>query len=522
MAERVPQTIPELLEAAAARLDGDPAVIDDGVRLSYADLLAESRTFAAALVARGVRDGERISIWMPNSWRWIVAVLGIWQAGGVLVPVNTRFKGAEASDILRRAGVRLLVTVTDFLDTDYVAMLEDASLPELADIVVAHGPVSGTALAWEDFVALASPDSVAEAAGRRKALTTDHPSDILFTSGTTGQPKGVVMTHSRTLQVARDWVAMTGLRAEDRYLMVNPYFHMFGLKAGILASVTAGATMYPQPVFDVDAVLRRVADERITVLPGAPTIYQSILDHPDRDSYDLSSLRVAVTGAADIPVSLIRRVYDELPFQLVISGYGLTEAGTATSSGPQDGPEEVATTVGRARPGFQIRLVDIGGNDLPDGEAGEILLRGPSVMLEYLDDPKSTTASLSADGWLRTGDIGRLDSDGLLRIVGRAKDMFIVGGFNAYPAEIENLLLGHPAIRSVAVIGIPDERLGEVGMAFVVLEEGATATPDEIIAWSRDHMANYKAPRRVEIIDDLPLNATGKVMKEELRARARG
>jgi acyl-CoA synthetase (AMP-forming)/AMP-acid ligase II len=278
--------------------------------------------------------------------------------------------------------------------------------------------------------------------------------------------------------------------------------------------------MYPELVFDVDRVLSRVAAEQITVLPGAPTIYQAILDHPDRDRHDLSSLRVAVTGAADIPVTLIRRVFDELPFEVVISGYGLTEAGTATGTGPEDGPEEVATTVGRARPGFQIRLVDTGGNDVADGEAGEILLRGPSVMLEYLDDPTATAAALSEDGWLRSGDLGRLDPDGLLRIVGRAKDMFIVGGFNAYPAEIENLLLGHPAISSVAVIGIPDERLGEVGMACVVLADGATATPEEIITWSRDHMANYKAPRRVEILDALPLNATGKVMKEELKARA--
>ncbi|HWC36869.1 MAG TPA: FadD3 family acyl-CoA ligase [Mycobacteriales bacterium] len=522
MGEQSPQTIPELLAATVERVGDQVAVVDTDRTLSYADLLAQARGFAAALVARGVRTGDRVSIWMPNSWRWIVAVLGIWQAGGVLVPINTRFKGTEAADILRRAGVRLLVSVTDFLDTDYVAMLEGAELPELADIVIASGAPTGGAIAWDDFLAAATSDATRIAAIRRNELSADHPSDILFTSGTTGQPKGVVMTHARTLQVARDWVAMTGLHSGDRYLMVNPYFHMFGLKAGILASVAAGATMYPEPVFDVERVLSRVGEERITVLPGAPTIYQAILDHPDRKQHDLSSLRVAVTGAADIPVALIRRIYDELPFEVVVSGYGLTEAGTATGTGPEDGPEEVATTVGRVRPGFEVRLTDAGGNDVLPGEAGEILLRGPSVMSHYLDDPKATAAALSDDGWLRTGDIGRLDPDGLLRIVGRVKDMFIVGGFNAYPAEIENLLLGHPAIRAVAVVGIPDERLGEVCMAFVVLEAGATATPEEIIVWSRDHMANYKAPRRVEILEALPLNATGKVMKEQLRARAAG
>jgi len=333
-------------------------------------------------------------------------------------------------------------------------------------------------------------------------------------------PKGVVQTHQRTLRVATDWVAMTGLSAGDRYLMVNPYFHMFGLKAGILASVAAGATMLPEPVFDVDRVLGRVADEAVTVLPGAPTLYQAILDHPDRASYDLSSLRIAVTGAADIPVELIRRVHDELPFSIVITGYGLTEGGTATATVPGDDVGTIATTVGRPRPGFEVRIADGEGRAVPPGETGEVLLRGGSIMLEYLDDPEATAETLSPEGWLRTGDLGAIDDNGCLRIVGRAKDMFIVGGFNAYPAEIENLLLRHPDVRQAAVIGIPDARLGEVGMAFVVLRPGSTMTGPDIVDWARAEMANYKAPRIVEIVDELPLNATGKVVKDQLRERA--
>src|SRR5205085_2186652 len=271
-------------------------------------------------------------------------------------------------------------------------------------------------------------------------------------------------THRRTLQVATDWVAMTGLSADDRYLMVNPYFHMFGLKAGILACVAAGATMLPEAVFDVDRALARVADERVTVLPGAPTLYQSILDHPARDRYDLSSLRVAVTGAADIPVELIRRVDDELPFSTVITGYGLTETGTATSTSPDDDFETVATTVGRPRPGFEVRIADAEGRDVPAGEAGEVVVRGKTVMAGYLDDPDATAAALSEDGWLRTGDLGVIDDRGCLRIVGRIKDMFIVGGFNVYPAEVENALLRHPDVKQDAVLGMPDERLWEVGV----------------------------------------------------------
>jgi acyl-CoA synthetase (AMP-forming)/AMP-acid ligase II len=327
------------------------------------------------------------------------------------------------------------------------------------------------------------------------------------------------MTHGRTLVVATDWPLMTGLTAGDVYLQVNPYFHMFGLKAGILASVASGATMLPEPVFDVERVLSRVQGERVTVLPGAPTIYQAILDHPERDRYDLSSLRVAVTGAADIPVELIRRVHDELPFRRVVTGYGLTEAGTASATEEGDDPEAIATTVGRPRPGFEVRVVGEGDRDLPAGEAGEVLLRGGSVMAGYLDDPEETAKVLSADGWLRTGDLGVVDDAGRLRIVGRVKDMFIVGGFNAYPAEIENLLLRHPRIAQVAVVGVPDARLGEVARAFVVLEPGPPVEPGELIEWARGEMANFKVPRTVEFLDALPVNATGKVVKDELRAR---
>jgi acyl-CoA synthetase (AMP-forming)/AMP-acid ligase II len=275
--------------------------------------------------------------------------------------------------------------------------------------------------------------------------------------------------------------------------------------------------MLPQPVFDVDRVLFRVASENVSVLPGPPTLYQSILDHPGRQRYDLSSLRIAVTGAADIPVELIRRVQAELPFETVITGYGLTEGGTATATSPDDDPETIATTVGRPRPGFELRIVDGKGHEVLPGETGEILLRSPSTMSHYLDDPQATREALSPDGWLRTGDLGVLTEAGCLRIVGRAKEMFIVGGFNAYPAEIENLLLLHPEIQQAAVIGVADARLGEVGIAFVVPRQGATFTGDDVIQWSRGHMANYKVPRMVEVVDELPLNATGKVMKDVLR-----
>jgi acyl-CoA synthetase (AMP-forming)/AMP-acid ligase II len=498
-------------------------VADGDRHLSYRQLREAACRFGAALVGFGLTPGERVAIWSFNSLEWIVAALGVLNAGGVLVPVNTRFKGAEAADILSRSRARVLVTTTDFLGTDYVAMLEAAGieLPDLETTIVVRGQAPANTVSWRDFHLGASDDARAQVDRRSAALRPGDVSDIIFTSGTTGVAKGVVQTHAGTLRVATDWVAMTGMAPGDRYLMVNPYFHMFGLKAGILACVAAGTTMLPQPVFDVDRVLSRVANEDVSVLPGPPTLYQSILDHPERASFDLSSLRIAVTGAADIPVELIRRVLAELPFETIITGYGLTEGGTATATSPHDDPETIATTVGRPRPGFELRIVDDKGHEVLPGETGEILLRSASIMSGYLDDPRATTAALSPDGWLRTGDLGMMTDAGCLRIVGRSKEMFIVGGFNAYPAEIENLLLGHPDLVQAAVIGIPDARLGEVGVAFVVPRPGARTTGDEVIQWSRRQMANYKVPRVVEIVGDLPLNATGKVMKAVLRQRVK-
>ncbi|HUC37752.1 MAG TPA: FadD3 family acyl-CoA ligase [Acidimicrobiales bacterium] len=514
-------SIPSLLEASATGFAGREAIVDGETRLTYEGLAEQARAVGAALVSSGIEPGDRVAIWAFNCLEWVASALGAWEAGAVVVPVNTRFKGKEAADILVRSGARLLVTVTDFLGVDYVELLRSAgvALPSLETVVVASGPGTDGAESWAGFLARAGEGERAETQRRSRTLGPDDASDILFTSGTTGAPKGVVQTHGRTLRVATDWVAMTGLRAGDRYLMVNPYFHMFGLKAGILACVAAGATMLPEPVFDVGRVLGRVEAEQVTVLPGPPTLYQSILDHPGRAEHDLSSLRVAVTGAADIPVELIRRVRLELPFSLVITGYGLTEAGTASATSPEDDAETVATTVGRPRPGFELCVVDDEGHEMTGGRPGEILLRGGSVMSHYLDDPEATAEAFTSDGWLRTGDLGALDQAGCLRIVGRSKDMFTVGGFNVYPAEVENYLLEHEAVGQVAVIGVPDERLGEVPMAFVVPRPGAAASPQELTEWARGRMANYKVPRAFEMVDELPLTATGKVHKVALRER---
>ncbi|HEY8543955.1 MAG TPA: AMP-binding protein, partial [Acidimicrobiales bacterium] len=316
------------------------------------------------------------------------------------------------------------------------------------------------------------------------------------------------------------WSSMVGLRAEDRYLIVYPFFHTAGLKSGVLACVLTGATMIPHAVFEPLAVLQRVVDERITMLPGTPTVFQGILDAPERPGFDLSSLRLSVTGAAVVPVAVIERMRDELRFETVVTGYGLTETtGTVSMCRHDDPPEVVAHTVGKPLPGVEVRVVDRDGTVVGRGEPGEIQVRGFNVMQGYFNDPEATAATIDADGWLATGDVGLVDEDGNLRITDRVKDMYIVGGFNAYPAEIENQLLRHPAIAQVAVVGVPDGRLGEVGVAYVVPRPGEPFDPDDVIAWARERMANFKVPRAVIPIDALPLNAMGKVTKFALRER---
>jgi HIP---CoA ligase len=364
--------------------------------------------------------------------------------------------------------------------------------------------VPGDWAKFERRAAAVSPTVVRE---RAEAVRPGDVSDIMFTSGTTGRSKGAMTSHERSLGVARAWADCAKLTSSDRYLVVNPFFHTFGFKAGLLACLVSGSTLIPQPVFDAGQAMRLVEAERITVLPGAPTIYQMILDHPERGARDLSSLRLAVTGAADVPVALVERMRRELSFEVVLTAYGLTEAVVATMCRPGDAAETVARTSGRAAAGFEVRIA---------GD-GEILLHGPNLMLGYLDDPDATKAAVDADGWLHTGDAGRLDAAGYLTITGRLKDMYICGGFNVYPAEVEQVLARLDGVAESAVVGTSDPRLGEVGMAFVVRRPGHVLDATDVLAFCRERLASYKVPRQVEFRDALPRNPSGKVLKRMLR-----
>lgn len=498
------RTTPAVLDRIARELPDHAAVVTTDRTLTYADLRSEVRQAAAAMIELGIEPGDRVAIWSPNTWHWVIACLAVHHAGGVLVPLNTRYTAGEAEDILARTSAPLLFASGEFLGADKAASVDRDALPALRHVV--RIPIEKADGTWDEFVARGT--DLAAVDERAATVTDDDVSDILFTSGTTGRSKGVRCAHRQSLDASAAWAACGQVSSADRYLCINPFFHNFGYKAGILACLQTGATLFPELTFDPENTMHAVQQHGITVLPGPPTIYQTLLDHPKRAEFDLSSLRFAVTGAATIPVVLIERMQNELDIDIVLTAYGLTEAaGFGTMCRADDDAVTVATTSGRPIADFELRI----------GEQGEVLLRGPNVMLGYLDDPDATTAAIDEDGWLHTGDVGELDAAGNLKITDRLKDMYICGGFNVYPAEIEQVLARLDGVAETAVIGVPDERLGEVGKAFVVTLPGAELDEKTVIDHAREHLANFKTPRSVEFLDALPRNPGGKVVKPLLR-----
>jgi acyl-CoA synthetase (AMP-forming)/AMP-acid ligase II len=489
-------TVPALLRDAAERFGDHPAYVQGDSTLSYVGLLERVEATAAAYAEEGVGRGDRVVLWGPNSTDWAVAALAVSYAGGVLVPVNSRYVGPEVADVVARTDAALVVVHEGFLGRDQIRELAEAGITERVVTLAS--------------VAQASPGDI----GDFDQPGPDDVADILFTSGTTGRSKGAMSVHRQTIGVARAWAELGGVRQDDRYLVVNPFFHSFGYKIGIVVGLLTGATLYPMATFDVDETMRLIEAARITVFPGAPTLYQSLLNAPGRAERDLSSLRLAVTGAAVVPVVLIERMRGEAPSGLaidhVVTAFGMTEAVVVTMCRDGDSAETVATTNGRAVPGMETRIAD----------SGELLVRGDYVMLGYLDDPEATREAIDEDGWLHTGDVGSLDEQGNLRITDRLKDMYISGGFNVYPAEVEQVLARLDGVADVAVVGVPDERLGEVGKAYVVRaadDRGASLTEDDVIAFAKERLANFKVPRQVAFTEALPRNLSGKVLKTELR-----
>ncbi len=516
-------TTPQLIKEAAQTYNDQTFIEEGGVNISFREFDQLTDQVARSLIAKGIQPGDRIGVWAPNIREWIIAGLGLQRAGAVLVTLNTRYKGPEAAQILRSSGAKMVFSIGSFLGCDYPALLDNEDTPDLEEIVVFRegNTNSDNKISWDEFLTAGENISNTEAAERANNVSGDDTSDLLFTSGTTGTPKGVMTGHQQNIKTFASWGDLVGIEEGDRYLIISPFFHSFGYKAGVLVSLMYGATVMPHDIFDAEAILMRIQNDKVTVLPGPPTVFQTLLASPKLGDYDISSLKRATTGAAAIPVEMIHKMKDVLGFERVLTAYGLTEScGVVTMCRDGDDAETIATTSGRALPEVEVRTVDSNNQKTPQGEAGEIVVRGFNVMQGYFNDEAATAETIDSEGWLHTGDVGIIDENGNLRITDRMKDMFITGGFNCYPAEIENIISTHPAIAMNAVIGIPDERMGEVAMAFVVLKEGEELTDREFIDWCRANMANYKTPRKVRFETALPLNATGKVMKPELQKMA--
>ncbi|GAC1572421.1 MAG: FadD3 family acyl-CoA ligase [Sphingomicrobium sp.] len=510
-------TIPRLLSEAAARWKDKPALVAHDRTVSFAELDGRATEVARAFLAAGLQKGDRVALWAPNMWEWVAVAVGAQRVGGVLVPLNTRLRGGEVADVVRRSDTRFLVSVGNFLGRYYPDMLRDQRMPNLRKTIILRGAKNNDE-SFETFLGQAVEADDEVFATRAASITEYDIADIMFTSGTTGLPKGAMFDHRRSIGGGRAWQYISRLGAEDRYCCFGPFSHNASYKAGWVAGLLTGASIYWPEAYDAGSILSLIADNKITVMPAPPTVWLEAHAHPNRADWDTSSLRYLSTGSTTVPIELMRRLKRDMNIPVISTGYGMTEcAGSATHTRDDDDIERLFHTVGCPLPGTEIKIVGPDGHELPVGEAGEVLIRDDKLLIEYLDNPDATRSTLDLDGWLHSGDVGAMTPDGYLRITDRMKDMYIVGGFNVYPAEIERQMSQLPGLHYCSIVGVPDQRLGEVGHAFVVRAAGSCLTEAEVIAWSKQNLANYKVPRGVTFIDELPMNASGKVLKFKLK-----
>ncbi len=519
----VAETLPQLAELAASQFAGRIAIEDGEVSLSYTQLNEARKQAAKAFIALGLEKGDRAAIWAPNIHQWIIAAMGMQSIGVVLVPLVNRLQGAEAADILARSGVKVILTYPELENGSSLDMLAAETLPALEHRILLQGR-DDRALVWDDFLARAEEITDQQLQARIDAVKPDDIMDMLFTSGTTGKPKGVLCNHQQNIQVFSIWSETIGLVPEDNYLIINPFFHSFGYKAGWLAAIIRGCKIIPAQAFDREQVMAQIERDKITVMPGVPSMFEMIINDPSRENYDLSSLRVCTTGGAAVPVQLIVEMREKLGFEQVFTAYGLTEStGMVTICRPDDDSELIATTCGRALDGIELKCANPAtGEEVPRGEEGEIWVRGYNVMQGYFEMPEATAETITADGWMKTGDIGVMDAAGYLRITDRLKDMYIMNGENVYPAEVEKALYSLDGVAQVAVIGVPKQPQGEVGMAFIVPVAGIAIDEASVKAFCAERLARFKVPFHVRFIEQMPMNAMGKVVKPELKKLASG
>ena len=527
-----PRVLREVLAAQVTARGAHDALVTDSVRLSWTQLHGRCVEAARAMVAVGIKPGDHIGILMGNNADWVTLFFGAAMIGAVTVPVNTRFKASELAFCLKQADVSALFTADRFLNIDFMAFLREVepavdqalpgqALPLLRRVVVMGDDVAPGAMAFRDFLALA--DGVDQAAfdAACAEVGTDSPLLMQFTSGTTAYPKGVLLTHHNMLRNAWSSGTRMGVRADDRYFNCRPFYHVAGTTLSLLVALTFGATLVTLPTFEAGAALKLMQDERCTLTSGNDTLFQMMMSHAD---FDPKRMHLRGGWAAAGPATM-RKIIDLMGMRGVCAAYGLSECSPNVVINDHRDAEHLRVN-GRALPheGVFVRIADPTTNaPLAAGSQGEIQVRGWTVMQGYYKNDEANAKVFTADGWLRTGDLGTLDGDGRMAMVGRLKDVFRVGGENVAPAEVEEVLLGHAAVATAQVIGVPDARLGEVPAAYVTLKAGMRAGEDELIAWCKSRCANFRVPRYLRIVADfeaIGMTGSGKVQKVKLREHA--
>jgi fatty-acyl-CoA synthase len=504
------------------------------IRWTYRELKERVDAFAAGLLALGLKRGDRIGIWSPNNAEWVITQFATAKAGLILVNINPAYRLAELEYALNKAGCVALVTAVRFKSSDYLAMLRELApelalaspgnlhapgLPELRLVITIGAHSEPGMLRFEDVLGLARDVERHRLALLAEELQFDDPINIQFTSGTTGFPKGATLTHHNILNNGFFLGQAMKFTERDRVCIPVPLYHCFGMVIGNLGCVTHGAAMvFPSEGFDPLATIATIEAERCTAVYGVPTMFIAEMDHPDFVKFDLSSLRTGIMAGSPCPIEVMKRAVTSMHLSEIVIGYGMTETSPASFVSSTDDPlESRVSTVGRAMPHVEAKVVDAEGRIVPRGTAGELLTRGYLVMLGYWDDEEKTREAIDPAGWMHTGDLATIDDEGYCNIVGRIKDMVIRGGENVYPREIEEFLYRHPKIQDVQVIGIPDPRYGEELCAWVRLRDGESAAVEEIRAFCQGQIAHYKVPRYVKFVDGFPMTVTGKIQKFLMR-----
>lgn len=539
MTQLIRKTVGELLAEKAETLSTKEALVysDLGLRYSYSEFNEVCERVAKGLMALGIKKGEKLAVWASNVPEWVSLQFGTGKMGAVLVTVNTNYRSVELEYLLSQSESTTLILMEGYQGNSYIdtiyelcpelescepGKLQSKRLPLLKNVIILSENKYNGAYAWSDVMRMSDQVSDEQLKAQTATLDPDDVINIQYTSGTTGFPKGVMLTHSNVINNAYNIAHCMRLTQEDRLCIPVPFFHCFGCVIGTLASVTVGATMVPIQEFNAETVLRTVEKERCTALHGVPTMFIAELNHPNFENYDYSTLRTGVMAGSNCPVEVMKSVMNKMNMSEITICYGQTEASPVITQTRTDDPVELRVeTIGRALPNVEVKIVDPAtGRELPFNEQGELCTRGYHVMKGYYNNPDATREAIDEEGWLHTGDLAVMDENGYCRITGRLKDMIIRGGENIYPREIEEFLYTHPAVFDVQVIGVPDEKYGEEVVAWVILKEGMTTTPDEIRNYFKTKVSRHKIPRHIIITDSFPMTASGKIQKFKLREQS--